>query len=139
MKLITLFESMTGAKVKDCISNADMRGSRRDSLANSLIFIMEENEMGKAIGRNGVNIKRIENKLRKKIKLVEFSSDVLQFVRNMVYPIEISGIKQENNNLVISAKDTQTRAMLIGRERQNINHLIGIVRRYFDINEIKVM
>ena len=139
MKLITLFESMTGAKVKDCISNADMRGSRRDSLANSLIFVMEENEMGRAIGKNGTNIKRMESKLRKKIKLVEFSSDVLQFARNIVYPIEISGIKQENNNLVISAKDTHTRAMLIGRERQNINHLSDIVKRYFDINKIKVM
>ncbi|MBI2659238.1 NusA-like transcription termination signal-binding factor, partial [Candidatus Woesearchaeota archaeon] len=99
MKLITLFEFMTGAKVKDCISN------------DRLIFVMEENEMGKAIGKNGINIKRMENKLRKKVKLVEFSSDVLQFVRNMVYPIELSGIKQENNNLIISAKDTQARAM----------------------------
>ena len=139
MKLITLFESMTGAKVKDCISNADMRGSRRDSLANSLIFIMEENEMGKAIGRNGVNIKRIENKLRKKIKLVEFSNDVLQFVKNMIYPIEIFDVKQENNDLIIHAKDTHTRAMLIGRERQNINHLNDIVRRYFDVKEMKVV
>jgi len=139
MKLITLFESMTGAKVKDCISNADMRGSQRDSLANSLIFIMEENEMGKAIGRNGVNIKRIENKLRKKIKLVEFSNDVLQFVKNMIYPIEIFDVKQENNDLIIHAKDTHTRAMLIGRERQNINHLNDIVRRYFDVKEMKVV
>jgi len=127
MKLITLFESMTGAKVKDCIAS------------DRIIFVMEENEMGRAIGKKGINIKRIENKLGKRVKLVEFSSDVLQFVRNMVYPIELSGIKQENNNLVISAKDTRTRAMLIGRERQNINHLRGIVRRYFDVNEIKVM
>ena len=49
MKLITLFESMSGAKVKDCIAN------------EKLIFVVEENEMGKAIGRSGVNIKRIRN------------------------------------------------------------------------------
>ena len=139
MKLITLFESMTGAKVKDCISNADMRGSRRDSLANSLIFIMEENEMGKAIGKNGVHIKRMENMLKKKIKLVEFSSDVLQFVKNMIYPIEIFDVKQENDDLIIHAKDTHTRAMLIGRERQNINHLNDIVRRHFNVKEMKVV
>ena len=127
MKLITLFESMTGAKVKDCIAN------------EKLIFVMEENEMGKAIGKNGINIKRIENKLRKKVKLVEFSNNVLQFVKNMIYPIEIFDVKQENNALIIRAKDMHTRAMLIGRERQNINHLNDIVRRYFDVNEMKVV
>ncbi|MBI2650026.1 NusA-like transcription termination signal-binding factor [Candidatus Woesearchaeota archaeon] len=127
MKLITLFESMTGAKVRDCIAN------------EKLIFIVEENEMGRAIGKNGANIKRIENKLRKKIKLVEFSNDVLQFVKNIVYPAEIVDVRQENDGIIIHAKDTHARAMLIGRERRNINHLRGIVRRYFDINEIKVM
>ena len=126
MKLMALFESMTGAKVKDCIAN------------EKLIFVMEENEMGKAIGRNGVNIKRMENMLKKKIKLVEFSSDVLQFVKNMIYPIEVSGIMQEDNIIKIRGKDTSTKAMIIGRERQNINHLSGIVKRYFNIKEIKV-
>ena len=127
MKLMALFESMTGAKVKDCITN------------EKLIFIMEENEMGKAIGKNGVNIKRMENMLKKKIKLVEFSSDVLQFVKNMIYPIEIFDVKQENDDLIIHAKDMHTRAMLIGRERQNINHLNDIVRRHFDVKEMKVV
>ena len=126
MKLITLFESMTGAKVKDCIAN------------EKLIFIMEENEMGKAIGKNGANIKRVENALKRKIKLVEFSSDVLQFVKNMIYPIEVSGIMQEDNIVKIHGKDTGTKAMIIGRERQNINHLSDIVKRYFDIKEIKI-
>ena len=41
IKLMTLFESMTGAKVKDCISD------------EKLTFIIEEGDMGKAIGRNG--------------------------------------------------------------------------------------
>ena len=127
MNLITLFESMTGAKVKDCISN------------EKLIFIIEENEMGKAIGRNGANIKRMESALKRKIKLVEFSNDILQFVKNMIYPVEALDIKEENGAITIHGKDTSSKAMLVGRERQNINHLSGIVIRYFDIKEIKVV
>lgn len=127
IKLITLFESMTGAKVKDCISN------------EKLIFIIEENEMGKAIGKNGINIKRMENMLKKKIKLVEFSNDILQFVKNIIHPIGALAIKQEDGILAIRGKDANTRAMLIGRERQNITHLNEIVKRYFDIKEIKVV
>ena len=127
MKLMTLFESMTGAKVRDCVSN------------EKLIFIVEENEMGKAIGRNGANIKRMENALKRKIKLVEFSSDVLQFIKNMIQPIEASDIREEEGIITIHGKDTSTKAMLIGRERQNINHLRDIVKRYFDVKEIMVV
>jgi len=127
MKLITLFESMTGANVRDCIAN------------EKLIFVIEENEMGKAIGKSGANIKRIENALKKKIKLVEFSSDVLQFVKNMIHPIEALDVKLEDGIVAIYGKDTAAKAILIGRERRNVNHLMDIVKRYFDIKGIKVV
>lgn len=127
MELIALFESLTGANVKDCIAN------------EKIIFIIGENEMGKAIGRNGVNIKRMENKLKRKIKLVEYSSDVLQFVRNFIYPIEALDIRNEDGIITIHGKDTSSKAMLIGREHQNVNHLTSIVKRYFDVKEIRVV
>ena len=127
MKLITLFESMTGAKVKDCIAN------------EKIIFIIEENDMGKAIGKKGINIKRIESMLKKKIKLVEFSNDASQFVRNMVNPIEVLDINEENGLIVIHGKDTGTKAMLIGRGRQNINHINDVVKRHFKVNGVKVL
>ena len=75
IKLITLFESMSGANAKDCITYDNK---------DNIIFIIEENEMGKAIGKNGANIKRVEDLLKRKIKLVEFSQDILQFVKNMI-------------------------------------------------------
>ena len=125
--LITLFESLTGARVKDCIAN------------EKLIFIINENEMGKAIGKNGSNIKRVENKLNKKIKLVEFSKDILQFIKNLAYPVELTEIEQEDDLIIIHGKNTSIRAMIIGRERQNLNHLNEIVKRYFNIREIKVV
>lgn len=127
MKLIALFESATGANVKDCIAN------------ERLIFIIEENEMGKAIGKNGANIKRMESMLKKKIKLVEFNKNVLVFVKNLIHPIEPLDIRQEKGIVEIHGKGTSAKAMLIGRERQNINHLNDIAKRYFDIREIKVV
>ena len=127
MKLITLFESMTGAKLKDCIADG------------KLIFIIEEGQMGRAIGRNGSNIKRVENAFKKKIKLVEFSGNPLQFIRNMIHPIIASDITEENGTITIHGRDTSARAALIGRERQNINQVSDIARRYFDIKEIKVV
>lgn len=122
-----LFESVTGAKVKDCIPG------------ENLFFIMEEGQMGKAIGKSGANIKRMEAMIKKKIKLAEFSSNVLQFARNLIYPAEVLDIKQEDGIIIIQGKDTNARAMLIGRERQNVNHLNSVLNRYFDVKEIRVI
>ena len=128
MELMAFFEANTGAMVKDCISSDE-----------KLIFIIGENEMGKAIGKNGINIKKMERLLKKKIKLTEFSSDVLQFVRNLIYPAEVSDVRLEEGVVTVHGKDTSARAILIGRERSNINYLTGIVKRYFDIREMRVV
>ena len=127
IKLMALFESMSGAKLKDCIAS------------DKILFIVEENDMGRAIGKNGANIKKFENKIRKKVKLAEFSDDVLQFVRNLVYPADVAEIKNDGGFITIRGRDSSTRAMLIGREKQNINSINSIVKRFFDIKEIKII
>ena len=127
MKLMALFESISGAKVKDAIAN------------DKVTFVIEENDMGKAIGKNGMNIKKMEHMLKKKIKLVEFSNDVVQFVRNIIHPIEVQNIEYDNGVVTISGKDTGTKSMLIGREHQNLNHTADLVKRYFDVKAIKVI
>ena len=126
MKYISLFESVTGAKVRDCIVNEDV------------IFVVHENEMGRAIGKQGSNIKKIEGILKKKIRLVESSNDVSQFVQNLIYPIRAKEIKEEDGLVTIYGNDTKTRGMLIGRDKHKINSINDIVKRYFKIKEVKV-
>ena len=127
IKLITLFESMTGASVKDCIAD------------ENLTFIVQENEMGKAIGKGGAKVKSLERALKKRIKVVEYSNDVSQFVRNLAYPAEVEKINHEEGIVTINGKDANTRAMLIGRNRRNLNQINDIAKRYFDVKEIKVV
>lgn len=127
MKFMQLFESLTRAKLKDCIEN------------EQLIFIVEENEIGKAIGKGGSNVRRLEGLLKKKIKIVEFSSDIKQFIRNFVMPLQVANINEENNIITIFGPDTKTKGLLIGRERKNLENLKDIARRYFEIEDIKVV
>ena len=127
MKYMQLFENLTRAKLKDCISN------------EQLIFIVEENEIGKAIGKKGSNVKRLEGLLRKKIKIVDFNPDVKQFIRNFIMPLQVNDINEENNIVTISGPDTKTKGLLIGRERRNLENLKSIVKRYFEIEDIRVV
>ena len=125
MQYISIFESLTSAKVKDCIVN------------EQILFIVNENDMGKAIGKQGSNVKRIENMMKKKIRLVEFNNDIVQFVQNLIYPIKAKEIKEENGIVNVYCNDVKSKGMLIGRDRHNINFVNGVVKRYFGINEIK--
>ena len=125
MKYISLFESLTGAKLKDCVAN------------DVIMFIVQENEMGRAIGKKGANIRRIEGLLKKKIKLVEYNENVLQFIENLIKPIKAKEITNEEDVVNIYAEDTKTKGMLIGRDRNKINSINEIVKRYFKV-EVKV-
>ena len=126
IQYISIFESLTNAKAKDCIVN------------EQILFIVNENDMGKAIGKQGSNVKRIENLVKKKIRLVEFNDDIVQFVQNLIYPITAKEIKEENGIVSIYCNDVKSKGMLIGRDRHNINFVNDVVKRHFGINEIKV-
>ena len=125
MKYISLFESMTRAKLKDCIAG------------DKLTFIVEEGEIGKAIGKNGSNVKMLESVIKKRIRIIEFSNNVLDFIKNLVYPISVRDIKQENGIITIMP-DSRSKGIIIGRDRSSINAIKSIVKRYFDIDDIKV-
>jgi N utilization substance protein A len=129
MKYISLFETITGAKVKDCFTDD----------FGQLFFIVYEGEIGKAVGKRGINIKKIEGVLKKKFRVVEFSDDLIKFVKSLVYPLQLKTVEEIDGVLQIKDLDTKTKALLIGRNAINIKNYEGIIKRYFDIVGIKVI
>ncbi len=127
MKIISLFETITHVSAKDCI-DGDSR----------MVFIVPENQIARAIGKKGANIRKLEKMLNRKIKIVEFNSNLIQFIRNLVYPVKIKDAKEENKVVTLVAEDLTGRGMLIGRNAQNLRNLEAMSRRYFDLKEIKV-
>ncbi len=119
---INVFETLTRTNVKDCF------------LDNSeLVFLVNEGEAGKAIGKHGANIQRLSQMLNRKIKVIEFNKDVIKFINNLIYPANGNVYKSEEKTISIQAKDTRDKAILIGRDRKNLKNLQNIVSKYFDV------
>ncbi len=129
IEFIRLFDQITRTNVKDCFE--DQNGL--------LIFVVELGEIGKAVGKKGSNVKIVENRLNRKIKIVEFNPQKLSFIANYIYPLKAVHITEEDGIVTIKGPDVQTKGLLIGRNAQNLRNLERVVRRYFEVKEIKVV
>lgn len=128
IKLINLFEQVTRARVKDAFYIKEL-----------LTFVIYEGDMFKALGKNLENLHKMEAMLQKKIKLVEFNQDMIKFITNLLYPYKVREIKQDGKIITISDDDQKTKGLIIGAKAQNLRNYESIVKKYFDIEEIKVV
>ena len=126
--LSTIFERLSKARVKDCFQFED-----------TIYFVVATGEMGKAVGKGGVTIKRISQELGKKIRVIEFRDNVASFVRNIIYPLKVEEIVEENSEILIRDSSKKIKSQLIGRDGKNLVLLNRAVKRFFNVNEVKVV
>ncbi len=128
IKFMALFENVTHSKLKDCFFDRE-----------KLVFIVDNGELGKALGKNKTNVLKLEKLLNRKIKIVEFNTNRIQFVRNYLAPLKILDVKEEDDIVTVVGADTKTKGLIIGMKAQNLRNLEKIIRKYFKIEEIKVI
>ncbi|MBI2110297.1 NusA-like transcription termination signal-binding factor [Candidatus Woesearchaeota archaeon] len=128
IQALAFFEQLTHAKVKDCFFEKE-----------KTVFVVEQGEMSKAIGKNGVNVKKMQQISNKQIKVVEFNPDVKVFLRNYLMPIKVHEITVQDKLISLKIDGIRERGIIIGRDRSNLEHLKNVVNKYFDIQEIKVV
>ncbi|MEM0233103.1 MAG: NusA-like transcription termination signal-binding factor [Candidatus Nezhaarchaeales archaeon] len=133
MRYITLFESISGATAKDCII---------DNNTNRVIFIIKKGEMGMAIGKNGVNIKRATKLIGRPVEVVESGDTPEELIRNALFPAKIHAVKITRDafgRLVAHvAVDPKDKGLAIGREGMRIQRARLLAKRYFDIDVVVV-
>ncbi|MDP2750726.1 MAG: NusA-like transcription termination signal-binding factor [Nanoarchaeota archaeon] len=127
IRIMSIFGATTNAQLKDAIDSDEL-----------LLFIVEENQIGKAVGKQGINVRKLEHAFNRKIKIVEFNADLKRFIENFVYPLSVREIREENKIVTIIGQDRKTNGLLIGRDAKNLNFLKDVVRRYFDVENIRV-
>ena len=129
MQLISMFEQMTGSKLRDCFTVDDLQ-----------VFVVERGQIGRAVGRNGANVKKLATALKSKIKIIEHSNDITEFVANTVHPIKPKRVEYDDELKIalITPPDLLSRGLLIGRQAIKLRETEKIIQRFFDLVELKV-
>ncbi|MFT4304664.1 MAG: NusA-like transcription termination signal-binding factor [Candidatus Woesearchaeota archaeon] len=129
MKQMALFEKISKVRPKDAFEDDN----------GVLHFIVNKGFIIKAIGKKGITAKKISEALKKRIKIIEFDNVRETFIKRLLFPLKVSEIESENNIVKIKAIDNETRGKIIGRNGSNLRNYEKIVKRFFEIDEIKVM
>jgi transcription termination/antitermination protein NusA len=129
MKQMALFENITRVRPRDAFEDDN----------GLLYFIVNKGLIIKAVGKNGFNAKKISEILKRKIKIVEFDDVRETFIKRLLFPFKVSEVLTENNVVKLKAIDNETRGKIIGRNASNLRNYEKIVKRFFAIDEIKVV
>ncbi len=133
MRMMSLFQNVTGATARDCVE---------DEKQDRVIFVVNEGKMGLAIGKGGVQIKNLQNIVKRNVELVEYSDDPTKFLKNMLNSKLITEIKMnkraDGTTQAIVIVDSKKKGIVVGREGRNAEKARLLAKRYFEISSVLI-
>ena len=131
---LSLFQTITTAVSRDCIIDDKME---------RVIFVVHKGQMGMAIGKGGTNIKQLQSARTKKIELVEYSDNPINFIKNifnsnMVQDVRISERESGIKNAIVVV-DMKKKGIVVGKDGRNVDKARMLAKRYFNINNVLIL
>ena len=132
LQLISLLERETGAQAMDVLGSPE-----------SVVFLVKQGDLGKAIGKNGTSLQKLSRKMGKRVEFVEFNESLDGFLGNLFKPVQIHEI-QKNSALdggqsIVLKVDFQNKGLAIGKGGSKINRARELAKRHFGVSELKIM
>jgi N utilization substance protein A len=133
MRFIALFQSITGATVKDCIVDSDL---------NRIIFVVKEGSIGMAIGKRGKNIHLLEKMTGKKHEVIEHSDNPTQFIKNALKPAKVDEVRiterMDGKTIAVISVNPRDKGVAIGKNGRNAERIRFLAKRYFQIQNVSI-
>ena len=126
IRYINLFSRITKVQTRYCFIYND-----------TIIFAVPRNLVSKAIGKEGTNVRRMNDILKRKIKIIgnpeegtQNVGEIKRFIEDIVHPVTFKDIEITETDLILNA-GSQSKAALIGRQRRRESELKEIIKDYF--------
>ena len=121
MRYLNLFEKVTGIRTRFCFE-----------YNNYLMFCVPRPMISRALGERGKNIKRMQEILRKRIKIVpapKDSGDAELLIKSIVNPVTIKDVEVTENEVLVNAG--RNKAALIGRNKRRMIEMGKVTQGFF--------
>ncbi len=131
LRYAALFEKITGIVPIDTII---------DETYNRIIFVVDKGFAPLAVGRGGVNIKRLKELIGRDVEVVEKGDTPEELIKNCLYPARVLAVKitklPSSGVVAIATVHPDDKAIAIGRQGRNISRAKLLAKRYFDIEKV---
>lgn len=129
MRYLNLFGKITRINTRFCFKYNE-----------TIFFCVPKNLVSKAIGEKAKNIKKINDVLRKRIKIIacpESDADIKQFIESVISPVTFKELEVTENEVILTA-GMQNKAALLGRNKRRLLEMQKIISDYFQ-KEFKII
>lgn len=126
MRYINLLDRVSHVKTRNCFMHN-----------NTLFFAVNKKDVSRAIGIAAVNIRKMEEQIGKKIRIIsepDGVEDAARFVGDIISPVHVKSIEIVDKTMVITAGNMQTKASLIGRDKRRLEELERVVKDFFGLD-----
>ena len=130
LRIFAMFEGHTRASLKDVIDEEER-----------IIFVVDEGQVGRAIGKGAVNLKRLRENLGKEVVLIGFAADRETFVKNVFHKFKVESIEWEDRNgdIIAHVKVPQEdKGKAIGKGGRNIQLARTLLKRHHQVADVSV-
>jgi len=133
MNYMSLFQDVTKVTVRDCII---------DTENNRIIFLVDPQFMGIAIGKSGLNVRKLRKIIGKDVEIVAYSENLEDMVKNLMAPARVRSVKivdSDSKKSVYITVDPQDKGLAIGKSGKNVTRAKLILKRYMDIDSVVIV
>lgn len=123
MRYINLLDNTSHVKTRKCFV-----------YNNTIFYAVPKELISKAIGPSAINIKKIQDKINKKIKIIQEPigiEDAKRFIEDIVSPLQFKSLEIKEDIFLLTAGN-QSKAALIGRNRRRYNELKQVIEDFFN-------
>ena len=130
LRIFAMFEGLTRTSLKDVLDEEER-----------IIFVVEEGQIGRAIGKGAINLKRLRENLGKEVVLIGFAADKEAFVKNVFHKFKVESIEWEDRNgdIIAHVKVPQEeKGKAIGKGGRNIQLARTLLKRHHQVADVSV-
>jgi len=132
LRYISILQDLTGAMVYRALE---------DDNDNRIIYLVDRNDVGKAIGRDGRNVKMLSKMLNKNIEIVEYANDIDNMVRNLLTGVTVLKVEVTERDglktVYVKVKDDE-KGKAIGRDGRNVKRARLVLNRLFNVDRVVI-
>ncbi|MBI4043750.1 MAG: NusA-like transcription termination signal-binding factor [Candidatus Diapherotrites archaeon] len=127
--VLNVFSQVTHADARDCLLEP-LR----------VVFLVKSSEMGKAIGKNGSTVKRLAEKFKRKVEVVEYAEEPETFFKHAFKDVGFKHLALRNEGVekILEASADAENKRVLFQNMAKFKYIKKLMERNYGIQDVRV-